>query len=246
MVLSDLGRYSDAFACLENIPQEYPDINIYKGDVYVSMGLHDRAIEFFEKELAVNTNNSYAHELMGLSYVLMGDYQKALVCFDSSIGIQPDYWIYCNKGMVLANLNRYGEAIASYRKALAANPHDLDTRIYLARAISDSGRPEEAMPDFLAALDVDPNHPITLYGLALTLSRMKRYGGALVHADKAAELDPSNIDTMYLRAYILASLGRTDECLAALKRLAETDPKFGETVTSGKFGETFGPLLRDE
>lgn len=246
LALAELGRYSEALTRLEKIPQEYPDINIYKGSVYARMGQHNRAIEFYGKELTANPDNPFAHELIGLSYVESGDPRKALEYFDRAIGIRPNYRFYYNKGTALANLGRYDDAIVSYRKALDANPHYLETKINLASAISDSGRPEEAIPYFLEALGVDPDHFIALYSLALTLYRAERYGEALVHADRAAEIHASNTNTMYLRAAILASLGRTDECLDTLKTLAKTDPEFGETITSGEFGEAFDTILRDK
>ena len=246
LVLAELGRYSEALTRLEKISQEYPDINIHRGDVYASMGQYDRAIEFCGKELAVNPDNPFAHELMGVSCAESGDCRKALECFDRAIGIRPNYRFYYNKGVALGNLGRYYDAIVSYREALAANPHDLETRTNLASAISDSGRPEEAIPHLLEALVVDPDHPITLYSLALALYRTERYGEALVHADRAAEIHASDTNTMYLRAAILACLGRTGECLDTLKTLAKADPGFGETTTSGEFGEAFDTILRDK
>lgn len=139
LALAELGRYSDALARLENIPQEYPDINIHRGDVYASMDLHDRAIGCYRKGLAANPDNSHAHEVMGVSYAGLEDYRKALECFDRAIGIRSNYRVYYNKGTALVKLGRYDDAIVSYRKALAANPHDLETRINLASALSDSG-----------------------------------------------------------------------------------------------------------
>lgn len=246
LALAELRRYSDALIRLEKMPQEYPDINIHKGGVYARMGQHNRAIEFYRKGLVVNPNNPFAHKLMGLSCAESGDHRKALECFDRAIGIRPNYRFYYNKGTALANLGRYDSAIMSYRKALDANPYDLETRINLASATSDSGRPEEAIPYLLEALEVDPSHPVTLYSLALALSRTERYGEALVHVDKAVEMYAPDINTMYLRASILASLGRTDECLNTLKTLAKTDPEFGETMTSDEFGKAFDPILRDK
>ncbi|MCG8620967.1 MAG: tetratricopeptide repeat protein, partial [Proteobacteria bacterium] len=158
LTLMELKRYSDALDHLEKIPDEYPNIDIYKGEVYARMGKHDRAIEFYRKALSANQYSVDAHGLMGISYASIGDLEHALECFDKVVEIQPDYRGYYNRGTILADLSRYDEAINSYKMALAENPNHLESRINLASETSNAGRPEEAMPHFLSALDVDPGH----------------------------------------------------------------------------------------
>lgn len=82
LVLADLGRYSDALARLEKMPQGYPNINIHRGHVYAYMDRYDRTIEFCRKELVVNPDNPDAHVLMGMSYFQRGDRQKAFECYN--------------------------------------------------------------------------------------------------------------------------------------------------------------------
>lgn len=246
LTLMELGRYSDALAHLENIPDEYPDINIHRGEVHAGMREYNKAIEFYRKALLTHPDSVDAYGLMGLSYVRLGDHQQALECFDKAIGIRPDYRGYYNKGGVLVRLGRNDEAISNYKMALANNPNHFESRINLASTISNSGRPEEAIPHFLGALDVDPGNRVALYNLAVTLIKLGRHGEALDYADKLVGLHPSYVDAKYLKASILVTAGHADECLGILASLAKTDPDFKEITRSAAFKETLGPILLDK
>ena len=246
LTLMKLKRYSDSLVYLENIPDEYPDINIHRGEVHDGMREYNKAIEFYRKALLVHPDSVDAHGLMGLSYASLGDHQQALECFDKAIGIRPDYRGYYNKGVVLAKLGRNDEAINNYKMALNNNPHHLESRINLASVMYNSGRLEGAIPHFLGALDVNPDHHVALYNLAVTLINLGRYGEALDYVDKLTVLHPSHVPAKYLKASILATTGRADECLGILMSLAKTDPDFEETANSATFKEDFGPILLDK
>ena len=54
-------------------------------------------------------------------------YEKAIVCFEKIIEINPEYAkAYNNWGIVLNDLNRKEEAIEKYKKATEINPEDAD------------------------------------------------------------------------------------------------------------------------
>lgn len=246
LTLMALERYSEALVRLENVPDEYPDIDIRRGEIYDRMHEHDKAIESYRKALSNNPDSVDAHGLMGMSYTYLGDNQRALECFDRAIEIQPDYRGYYNKGVTLGGLGRYDEATNNYKMALAKNPNHLESRINLASAVSDAGRPEEAVPHFLIALNVDPHHPVALGSLAVTLIRLERYAEALDCADKLTESHPSDVYAKYLKASILVALRRMDECIEILTSLAKTDPNFKKSINSAASIEAFGPILHDK
>lgn len=243
LALAMVGRHADALTSLEKVPDEYRGTDIYKGRIYASMNQHERAIEFYMVELSRSPDNVDAYGLMGVSYASMGDDRHALECFDSAIRIRPDYQAHYNRGTTLANMKRYDDAITDYRKALAANPDHVESRINMASTMSNFGRPKDAIPHFIDALDVDPDNHTALYSLAVTLARTERYEEALIHIDRAVELYPHDMDAKYLKGSILAHLGRDEECL---KYIAKADPDFREGVDPGALQKRFGAILNDK
>jgi tetratricopeptide (TPR) repeat protein len=52
----------------------------------------------------------------------MKSYKQAIDCYDKSIELDPtDSILYCNKGMVLANLKEYKQALECLNKAIEIN-----------------------------------------------------------------------------------------------------------------------------
>jgi Ca-activated chloride channel family protein len=63
-------------------------------------------------------------ERRGSAEYKLGNYASALENFSRASGPHADY----NRGNALAQLGRYGDAVAAYDKALAANPNDADAK----------------------------------------------------------------------------------------------------------------------
>lgn len=243
LALVALGRYRDALARFANLPDKYPDIDVYRGKAYSGMDEDDKAIRLYRNALRINPRNVNAYGLMGLSYFSLGDDLRALECYDKTIEIQKHHMGYYNKGLILSAMGKRDEAIDNYRMALDINPHHLESRINLASALSNSGKPEEAIPHFLGALDADPNHSVALYDLAVTLARVDRPQEALGYIDRMVEMHPSDADAKYLRAMILAGVGRVGDVLEMLTSLRRSDPAL---VDSAKLRKDFKSLLHDK
>ncbi|HEX9189889.1 MAG TPA: protein kinase, partial [Vicinamibacteria bacterium] len=101
----------------------------------------DRAIVFFERAVALDPGYARAHMLLGAALDLKGDYlttpelsERALVSLDRALALRPDSaeaWRY--RGSALITLNRDGEALEAFERALARNPMDAAAQSGIAR-----------------------------------------------------------------------------------------------------------------
>ena len=82
------------------------------------------AQEMYEKALQEDPEDPDALHFLGLLYFHRGKGAGGVEMMYRAIAARPDCSeFYCNLGLVLGQTERYEEALASYDRALALNPH---------------------------------------------------------------------------------------------------------------------------
>jgi type IV pilus assembly protein PilF len=131
----------------------------YQEGVASLAGDRQKAFVSFQKSVQLDPNNKDSRYALGHVYALQGKLVHAEAEFRSAINIDNDFseaWTYL--GQVLANQNRWDEAIKAYRRALAnplyATP-DL-ARFHLGRALAHQGDFQAAMEMLEDAVTISP------------------------------------------------------------------------------------------
>ena len=92
---------------------------------------------------------------LGFSFFLQGKLEKAEVAMLKAVSLSPSEARYRNNlGMVLAHMERYGEALEEFRRAGS----DADAYHNLAFVLTSKNRIEDATDCFRLALAADPDH----------------------------------------------------------------------------------------
>lgn len=99
-----------------------------------------------------NPSNNEAHlndpqfwYARGEELASLGQYEKALSCYDKSLNLQPDNgraWI--QYGCILTQLDRYAEALIGFEAALALDPRDETALLFKGVALHHLGEYEQA------------------------------------------------------------------------------------------------------
>jgi len=94
------------------------------GNAYYDTDQPQKAVEAYEKALALKPDNPDVWTDMGVMYRKNGQPQKAIEAFDKAIAIDKGHGIaHFNKGVVLMHdLNNSAGAIAAWEQLLAVNP----------------------------------------------------------------------------------------------------------------------------
>ncbi len=143
--------------------------------------------------------------LLGLSYSLVGQGDKALEFFDRALALNPRYFeAHVHRGIVLNEMGRRGEAEASFKHASTANPEAVD-----------------GLPWNVAA---------QLANQHAELGQMYAQAGALNDAireyQRAITLGPTFADLRYRLARLMLETGRTLEARDELERVVRERPHF--------------------
>jgi tetratricopeptide (TPR) repeat protein len=150
----------------------------------------------------------------------------AIKMLEASIQIDPNYaltWAQLGRTYTASASFRFGgqdhyqKAQAAFEKALSLRPLQIETRVYMANFLTDTGKVEEAVPLLREALKANPSHAEVHWELGYAY----RFAGMLpesaAECERARALDPGvKLHTSALNAYLY--LGQYDRFLSSLPR----------------------------
>jgi tetratricopeptide (TPR) repeat protein len=88
-----------------------------------ALGNYTGAIEYYDKALTIQPNDSYALDNKGLALDNLGNHTGAIEYYDKALTINPKYEAALdNKAAALDDLGNHTGAIEYYDKALTINP----------------------------------------------------------------------------------------------------------------------------
>jgi tetratricopeptide (TPR) repeat protein len=136
----------------------------------------------------------------------------------------PDSGAWVAKAAALARLDRHGEALACYDRALAIDLRRVDAWIGKGGALDGLDRLEEALVSYDHALAIDLRGVDAWIGKGDALNRVNRLEEALACYDHALAIDPRSPRASANKGGALNRLGRHDEALACCERALALDP----------------------
>jgi serine/threonine-protein kinase len=167
---------------------------------------------------------AYEDYLRGVDLYSSNNFADAIAMLEKSATIDPNYaptWAQLgrayttNASLKAGGREQYDKAQAAYEKAMALNPGLVESRIYMANMLTDTGRVELAVPLLRTALQTSPNNP----SLHWELGYAYRFAGMLqesvAECEKARQNDPNvKINSSALNAYLY--LGEYEKFLESL------------------------------
>jgi protein O-mannosyl-transferase len=146
-------------------------------------------------------------------------WRDGLALWEHTVRVDPDNArAYSNLGVVLAGLNRRGEAIAAYRRSLHLQPGVPQTLTNLGLELEAAGRSEEAIPHYAEAARIAPTYVKPRLHLATLLAVAGRTEEAISYFQEAIRLEPRNSE---LRVNLAVTLGRSGRPMEALPHMLE-------------------------
>jgi Flp pilus assembly protein TadD len=176
-----------------------------------------RALEFDPE------NSDALYELASMLRVLRR-YDEALALLERHERTAPgDFQVLADIGRCLSGLQRFGEAEAVLRRALAAQD-DANTHYDLGFVLDRTGRLPEAVAEYQRALDRNPNHRDALNNLGVALARQNRFGPAALQFSRLVAVDPDNADAHTNLGAILLTEGSRDRAAREFRTALQLNP----------------------
>lgn len=166
--------------------------------VYGRQGLHEQAIEMYNKVLEYDPDDTRPRMAIGFMLYNQQKYQESIGYLEPLIDEFIDNSEFVQTlGFSYGNLQMSQEALDLYSRAIELDPENLINHMNLALLYRGQGDPEKAEPHFLKVIELNPYDAEAMTFLAFTYIDREEEEKALPYLEKASELDPSNWEIWY-------------------------------------------------
>ena len=167
---------------------------------------------------------AYEYFLRGVDLYARSDFPLAISMLEKSSELDPRYaptWAYLGRSynasasFQLEGLNYYRKAQAAFDRALALQPAETETRIYLANFLTDTGRVEQSVPLLRESLKTNPHHAELHWELGYAYRFAGMLDESVAECEQARQLDPNvKLNSSALNTYLY--LGQYDKFLQSI------------------------------
>ena len=116
---NELGKAIDAYTmAIDFGGHDYAPAYNNRGLAYNDRGLYDRAIEDFNKAIALDPKDALAYGIRGLAYYMKRQYDRAIEDYNKAIALDSNIPMpYLTRGLAYNIKGNMGMAISDFRKA---------------------------------------------------------------------------------------------------------------------------------
>src|SRR5262249_13056868 len=151
----------------------------------------------------------------GVALMARGDYVNAVRAFEQALPLTPNYHLLeINLGVSLGQLRRPGDAERHFLRAIALEPRDWRSHLFMARWLSMVGRTSDALAHARLAAELNPADAEA----AVLAQSLQQYDGT-----------PESFLSQSLAAY---QVGRYRECIESATRALALRPDYAEAYNN--------------
>lgn len=241
-VFLELNRLDEAKNCFNaalTLDENNAATHYGLGQIAMSRRNYTDAVQHFETTLIQAPGANRVHYSLAMAYRGLGNTEKvkAHLAQQGTVGVRVSdplvdgfqdriagERVYLSRGKLAFEAQRYAEAAAEFRKAVAAKPNSVTPRVNLGAALTQLGDLDAAAEQFREAIRIEPEKGNAHYNLAVILSRQNKPDEAISHLQSALKMEPNDLGARFLLAQQLAKSERFDEALAEVARVVQSDP----------------------
>ena len=174
-------------------------------------------------------NNSLILFYIGASYSFNNDVENALLFFDKTLEINPQFpEVWYNKGVIFWYQGKSKEALEASDNAIRISPQYAEAWSNKGAYLGRLGKNEEAVEAFDIATKINPQYTDAWLNKGITLGHLERNEEALEAFEKIIEINPEYLMAWYNKGVVLNRLGRNEEALEAYDKAIKINPQLSE------------------
>ena len=188
------------------------------------MGMYDESFAMYREALGIKEDVSLFSKVM-IQLQSSGRYREMVALVQEHDDIYGDYAeIWALKGNAEFALERYGDAAASFAKAVSLSPGD--PSLWHSRGLAEefSGRLEEAETAFDRAVLIDLDNQEYWISKASVQEKLGNNSGAISSLNRVISQSPDNTYALVQKARILVKVGETEDAMYFLDTALRVSP----------------------
>ncbi len=237
--LNRLDEAAENFRAALAIEADNPATHYGLGQMALSRRKYAEAVRHFEKTLAQLPGATRVHYSLAMAYRGLGDAEKVKthLAQQGTVGVRvldplvdglqdlvQGERLFLSRGKVAFEAQRYAEAAAEFRKAVAAKPDSVTARINLGAALTQVGDLKGAVEQFEEAIRIEPGKSNAHYNLAVILIRQNENAKAIAHLRTTLTIDPGDHNARFVLGQELVKTEQFDQALSEFSRVQQADP----------------------
>lgn len=154
----------------------------------------------------------------GISKSNLGEYEMAILDFDSAILLRPNlYKAYLNRSVAYSKLNDYQNALKDINKAIEIDSSKYEA--YFNRGIfnKDLGLFESAVQDFKISIGLNPDFSYSYSYLGECYLQIGDHQLSILYFNKAIDIEPKNPEFYYSRSVYYSNIHDSEKEVQDLK-----------------------------
>jgi tetratricopeptide (TPR) repeat protein len=207
------------------IPGESNADLIFSGMEHHRAGRLDEAEKLYRRVLVGKPNHSDALHLLGVIYGQRGQPQLAVDFISRAIRVRPEEaQFHCRLAENLRALRKYGEATASFQRAIELGNGDPTIHNSFGAALAEMRQYDRAIEQFRRAIEIKPDFADARSNLGAALMRTGALDEAIDVLESALKLNPASRGAHNNLGNALFSKGRIAEAIDAYGKVATANP----------------------
>lgn len=209
------------------------------GRVASARGDAAAAVEHFERALALDPRATRVHYALAQAYRRRGDLERARHHLERQGGVDVGFrdplvaemrallagaGALQQRGFIARAAGQYEEALEYFRRAVEADPKNVEARRDLGSVLLDLGRTEAAIEQFETALALAPERAAAHHELGLLLAEAGRHDEALQRFAEAVRRAPDHVEFRLRLARQQAAAGRYRDAVASYDAVVSREP----------------------
>lgn len=194
--------------------------------IYAGSGQRDKALEIYDRAIAVDAERAEAHFSKGLLLTNLKRYEQAEAAFQEGLKVAPNsplahYYL----GRLALERREPAQAITSFERAIEANPTFEQAYLSLGAVHEASHSPERAVTLYRRYLDqVNPQSREVRQQLIRLYLQGRSYPDALRELEATTAHDPTDLDAQLRMSLILGEMKEYPKALAKLEAILKERP----------------------
>ena len=162
------------------------------GRLYLKNKQYKKAVEEYEKAIALNLQGIEAYNGIGIAYAMLKRYSDAIEAQQKALALQPDFAeAYAGLGLAYLMQNGVDLALKNYRQAVRLNPQFLEAHLKIGIILLNQKRYAEAASAYQKAITLNPENAEAYHNLGVCYAHQEKTEDALSTLQKSVDIAQS-------------------------------------------------------
>ena len=232
-----LTRAAEQYREIMRLDPSDTDAALWLARIYRLQNDHDKAEQVLRALLAHEPENENAVEQLTQLLLDEGKSQEAIAILKDILDRAPTPRLWDLYGDAYTQIHDTASAEQAYRKAVEAQPGEINHRRGLAQALLNEEKYSEALDQYKRLAEMDSEDPNNYLRQAEIYRQLKQYDKAEQSVLLAKQRAPGNLEVIYYESSIYQAQGRFDDAIrvlsdavAAVKAQSEFTPSRRRTL----------------